>query len=224
MACTCNDSAMDLDPSSLSPSDCYKILIGAIVPRPIAFVSTRSAAGQDNLAPFSFFAGVGSNPMTVLFCPANTPHGTEKDTLRNAKPVAEGGTGEFVINVVPASLGAKMALCAEPLPFGESEFDLANLHTSPSLKVAPHRVLESPLSLECTTVQVIRTNPGQPAGGNIVIGRVVHIHAHDEVMNERYHVDPAKLDAVGRMAGEAYCYTRDRFNMKMGRSKPDDSR
>ena len=89
---------MEIDPQELEPRERYKLLIGCIVPRPIAMVTTVSPDGAVNLAPFSFYNGVGSNPMTVLFCPANQPDGSEKDTLRNCKPVAEGGVGEFVVN------------------------------------------------------------------------------------------------------------------------------
>jgi flavin reductase (DIM6/NTAB) family NADH-FMN oxidoreductase RutF len=187
--------AMEFSPDSLSVQERYKLMIGAIVPRPIAFVGTVSPAGQTNLAPFSFFSGVGSNPMTLLFCPANTPSGGEKDTLRNCKVASEGGTGEFVVNMVPAALAERMALCAEPLAYGESEFDLAGLTAIAGVKVKAPRVAESPVSFECVTQQVIRTNPGQPAGGNIVIGRVVHVHVRDGLINERLHIDPAGLDA-----------------------------
>ena len=205
------------DPSHLSPADCYKLLIGGIVPRPIAWVSTISPDGKPNLAPFSFFAGVGSNPMMVLFCPANTPEGTEKDTLRNAKLAIEGGVGEFVINAVPHALAAKMALTAEPLAYGESEFDLANLTPTSCLKVNAPRIAESPLAYECLTRQVIRTNPGAPSGGNIVIGEVVQVHMNEELVNERMHISPQQLDAVGRMGGTSYCTTRERFELPMGR-------
>ncbi|MCA9307137.1 MAG: flavin reductase, partial [Phycisphaerales bacterium] len=112
---------MELDPKSLDIPDRYKLLIGGIVPRPIAFVSTLSMSNRLNLAPFSFFAGVSSNPMTILFCPANKPDGTDKDTLRNALPVAEGGRGEFVVNVVSHAFARQMSACAEELPFGDSE-------------------------------------------------------------------------------------------------------
>lgn len=211
---------MELDPAALSPADRYKLLIGCIVPRPIAFVSTISPDGKLNLAPFSFFSGVGSDPMTLLFCPANGPDGAEKDSLRNAKPVEEGGTGEFVVNVVAEAFERKMAACAEPLPYGESEFALSGLTPAPSRAVRPPRVAESPVSFECRTVQVVRTNPGVPAGGNIVIGRVVHAHVRDDLINERLHTDPAKLAAVGRMGGLGYVRTADpsqRFDMPMGR-------
>ena len=208
---------MELSPDTLSIQDRYKLMIGAIVPRPIAFVSTISPRGELNLAPFSFFAGVGSNPMTLLFCPANAPTGEEKDTLRNAKPLAEGGTGEFVVNIITESIAQQMALCAEPLTYGESEFDLAKLSPSPSHKVKPPRVAECPVSFECVTKQIIRTNPGQPAGGNIVLGEVVHIHIADGFVNDKLHMDYTKLTAIGRMGGLAYCRTSDRFELPMGR-------
>jgi len=208
---------MELSPAAMSQSDRYKIMIGSIVPRPIALVSTRSISGRDNLAPFSFFSGVGSDPMMLLFCPANKPDGTEKDSLLNARLESEGGAGEFVINVVPERLAAQMALAAEPLAHGDSEFDLTGLTPVPSSVVKPPRVAESPVSLECVTRQVIRTNPGRPGGGNIVLGEVVWIHVADAVINERLHIDPSLLDAVGRMGGLSYCRTRDRFDLKMGR-------
>ncbi len=208
---------MLLDPSSLDPTSRYKLLIGAIVPRPIALVSTVSRSGVPNLAPFSFFAGVGSNPMTLLFCPANKTDGTEKDSLRNAKPEGEGGIGEFVVNIVPASIAAQMAACAEPLPEHESEFALSGLTPRSSARVRPPRVEQSPVAFECVTKQVIRTNGAAPSAGNIVIGEVVSVYVRDDAVNERLHIDPATLDAIGRMGGMAYCHTRDRFEMPMGR-------
>lgn len=210
-------SRMEIDVRALAPHDRYKLLIGAILPRPIAFVSTISPDGKHNLAPFSFFAGVGSNPMTLLFCPANTPQGTEKDTLRNCKPASEGGTGEFVVNVVPHSLARPMAVCAEPLAHGESEFVLSGLTPTPGQRVKPPRVAESPVCFECRTLQVIRTNPGQPDAGNVVLGEVLHAHVRDDAINARLHVDPGVLDLVGRMGGNSYCTTRVRFELPRGR-------
>lgn len=208
---------MHLDPSSLDVAERYKLLVGAVVPRPIAFVSTISPDGSStNLAPFSFFTAVGSNPMMLMFCPANNADGSEKDTLRNAKPREEGGTGEFVVNVVSEGIAAQMAACAHELPYAESEFALARLTPAPSVVVRAPRVLEAPVSFECETTQVIRTNPGQRAGGNVVLGRVVHVHAHEGLINDRMHVDPAKLAAVGRLAGLSYCTTRERFDLPWG--------
>lgn len=208
---------MELDPASLSQPDRYKLLIGGIVPRPIAFVSSQAPDGKLNLAPFSFFAGVASVPMTLLFCPANGPDGTPKDTLRNVMPRDEGGVGEFVVNVAVEAYERQMAACAEPLPYGESEFELSGLTTTASKMVSVPRVAESPLSFECRTRQVIHLAPGVPAGGNIVIGEVVHVFVRDDLINERLHIDPAKLAAVGRMGGLGYSRTRERFEMPMGR-------
>ncbi len=204
---------MELNPEDLAWADRYKLLIGSVLPRPIAFVSTISPDGRHNIAPFSFFTAVGSNPMTMLFCPANHPDGSEKDTLRNAKPVAEGGTGEFVVNVVRHAYAKQMSDAAAHLAYGESEFERVGLTPAPSRMVRAPRLLESPIGFECRTLQVIRTNPGQAAAGNIVIGTVVHVHAEDGVINERFHVDPAALDLIGRMGGDSYCTTRDRFSM-----------
>ena len=213
---------MEVNPEDLSQADRYKLLIGCIVPRPIAFVSTISpAADLVNLAPFSFFNGVGSNPMTLLFCPANKPDGSEKDTLRNCKPAQEGGTGQFVVNAAVDAYARRVAAASEPLPYGESEFELTGLHLAASARVRPPRVAESPISFECETLQVVRTNPGVPAAGNVVIGRVVHVFVRDDLINERFHTDPEKLDAIGRMGGTTYCRTRDRFQLPFGREALD---
>lgn len=212
---------MEIDPARLDVPTRYKLLIGCIVPRPIAFVSTVSPDGQPNLAPFSFFNGVGSNPMTVLFCPGNKPDGTEKDSLRNAKPIDEGGTGEFIVNAATEAYVRQIAAAAEPLPHGESEFAMTGLTMTPAAMVRPPRVAESPFAFECRTRQVVRLNPGAPGGGNIAIGEVVHVFIRDDLVNERMHVDPARLAAVGRMGGLGYSRTRDRFELPMGRSALD---
>jgi flavin reductase (DIM6/NTAB) family NADH-FMN oxidoreductase RutF len=209
---------MELDPLALSTADRYKLLIGCVVPRPIALVSTISRDGRLNLAPFSFFNGIGSDPMTLLFCPVNKPDGSPKDTLVNAQPEAEGGLGEFVVNAATEAYAARVAAAAEPMPYGESEFDLAGLTPAPSTRVRPPRVAESPVSFECRTLHVMRLNPGVVGGGNVIVGQVVHIHLADGLVNERYHTNPDYLAAIGRMGGLTYCRTRDRFEMPMGRA------
>ncbi|MFG0286345.1 MAG: flavin reductase family protein [Phycisphaerales bacterium JB039] len=209
---------MEIDVASLDVASRYKLLIGCVTPRPIAFVSTVSPEGRPNLAPFSFFTAVGSNPMTLLFCPANKPDGSDKDTLRNAALREEGGTGEFVVNIASERYAKRVAAAAEPLAYGESEFELAGLTMAPSMKVRPARMAESPVAFECETTRIVRTNPGQPGGGNIVMGRVVHVFAAEGVLNERFHADPAVLQTIGRMGGLQYCTTRDRFEMPMGRA------
>jgi flavin reductase (DIM6/NTAB) family NADH-FMN oxidoreductase RutF len=222
---------MLLDPDALSQPDRYKLLIGGITPRPIAWISTiepapgptptglASAGPRLNLAPFSFFAGLGSEPMTLLFCPANKPDGSEKDSLRNAKPLAEGGSGEFVVNTVPHALARHMAMTAAELPYGDSELELplpTPLTTAPSAKVRAPRLADAPVAFECRTIHVYRTNPGVPNAGNLVVGRVVAVHVLDGAINDRLHIDPAAVDHVGRMGGMGYCTTRDRFDLPRG--------
>ncbi|MHC4127359.1 MAG: flavin reductase family protein [Planctomycetota bacterium] len=217
---------MDLSPGDLSPRERYKLMIGCIVPRPIAFVSTVSVDGRFNLAPFSFFNGVGSDPMTVMFCPANrSDDGGDKDTLLNCRPPEEGGVGQFVVNAAVEAYQRQVAAAAEALEYGDSEFELVGLTPTPSRLVKPPRVAEAPWAFECETLQVIRTNPGVPGGGNAVLGRVVHVWARDDVVNQNQVVDAEALGAIGRMGGFAYCTTGDRFEMPVGRAalKPGSS-
>lgn len=205
---------MLLDPEALDVVERYKLLIGAIVPRPIAWVSSLSRAGEPNLAPFSFFNGVGSDPMTLLFCPANDADGSEKDTLRNVDPGT--GTGEFTVSVVTEGQARQMAITAEGLPAGESEWELAGLEPEASAVVKPARVRGAPVAFECRTDRIVRLNPGAAAGGNVVIGRVVSVYAHEDLIDARKRIDPEKLAAVGRMAGLGYCTTRERFDIPWG--------
>lgn len=209
---------MELDPADLTLRERYKLLIGAIVPRPIAFVSTLSPAGRANLAPYSFFSGVGSDPMALLFSVGNLADGAEKDTLRNARPEREGGLGEFVVNVSVERYAREVAAASEELPHGESEFELVGLEPAPSRRVRPPRVAESPVCFECETLEIVSTNPGHPGGANVVVGRVVHVHVDDAVIDARLRIDPERLAAIGRMGGPGYSTTRDRFEMPRGRS------
>jgi flavin reductase (DIM6/NTAB) family NADH-FMN oxidoreductase RutF len=153
-----------------------------------------------------------------MFCPAHRPDGGEKDSLRNAKPVAEGGSGEFTVSVATEPLIRRIAACAEDLPPEESEFELAGLTPAASVKIRAPRPLECPITFECTTLQVIRTAPGRRGGGNVVLGQVVWIHADPSVLDERLHVHADRLQAVGRMGGIAYTRTRDRFDLPSGRA------
>lgn len=206
------------DPAQLGIADRYKLMIGGIVPRPIGFISTVSPEGRHNLAPYSFFTGVGSNPMMLMFCPANEGDGSIKGSMRNALPRDEGGTGEFVVNVASERYERLVSVASEPLPHGESEFELTGLTPAACKVVSAPRVAESPLAYECRTTQVVRTNPGAPAGGNVVIGEVVAVWVEDGLVNERFHIDADRLAVVGRMGGLAYSRTRDRFDLPRGRA------
>jgi flavin reductase (DIM6/NTAB) family NADH-FMN oxidoreductase RutF len=211
-----------LFPEDLQTRQRYKLLIQGIAPRPIALVSTVSPDGRLNLAPFSFFNGVGSDPMSLLFCPANNARGEEKDTLRNCRPKNEGGTGQFVVNVAVDSIIHRVVGCAEALPYGESEFEFTGLKQEASTVVTPPRVASSPVAFECETLQVISMNPGAPAGGNVVLGKVVCIHLEDGLADENLYLDKERLDFIGRMGHYDYCRTRERFALKPGRAALDE--
>ncbi len=215
-------SVTHLDPADLSAAERYKLLIGCVTPRPIAFVTTVNVDGVVNLAPFSFFAGVGANPLTLLFCPANNNDGSEKDSLRNARPAAEGGVGSFVVNAASESYAREVAAAAEPLPHEESEVDLTGLAVEPSRRVLPPRLATAPWSMECRTRQIIRLAPGEPGGANIVIGDVVGLTVVSAALNERRHVDPAVIRTIGRMGGRGYSLTRQRFELPVGRAALDE--
>ena len=181
-------------------------MIGMIVPRPIAFVSTVSENGALNLAPFSFFTGIGANPPAVCFCPSNRADGSHKDTLVNVET-----TGEFVVNVVPEAIAEQMNLCSGEYPPDVDEFASSGLTPAPSLVVKPPRVRESPAAMECRLLQVVRIS-ARPDGGNLVIGEVVRFHVDDAIISN-YQINPDKLRAIGRMGGAEYTRTRDRFAM-----------
>jgi flavin reductase (DIM6/NTAB) family NADH-FMN oxidoreductase RutF len=210
---------VEIDPSGLSGAERYKLLIGGILPRPIAVVSSQDSAGRLNLAPFSFFNGVGSDPMCLMFCPANKGDGSEKDSLRNVSD-----TGEFVVNVATDRLVERIAAAAEPLEHGESEFEFAGLDALPSKVVVPPRLKGSPVSYECRTREILRLNPGAPGGANVVIGDVVHVFVEDAAIDDRFRIDPAVLDLVGRLGGFGYARTRDRFSVRAGRAALEEGR
>lgn len=196
---------MIVDPSAASPLDVYKLLSGSIVPRPIAFVSTVSADGVANLAPFSFFNAVCANPPTVSFCPGvRVP---PKDTLANVR-----ATGEFVVNIVGADIARQMNLASGDYPPEESEFDVSGLTPVPSEAVRAPRVAESHVNMECRLVQIVEVSR-KPMGASLVLGEVVRFHVDDAIVDD-FRIDPVKLDAIGRMGGRGYIYTRDLFEMQ----------
>jgi len=199
-----------LNPADYEPRQVYKLLTGIIVPRPIALVSTMDRDGVANLAPFSFFNGVGSAPPCVLFCPvvraAGPGRDMRKDTLRNVEE-----TGEFVVNTVSDAIAAAANATSSEVPPEVDEFVLSGLTPVASEAVRSPRVAESPAAMECKLMQVIYT--GREAGaGVVVLGEVVRFHLRAELF-EDFRVDPAGLDAVGRMAGNTWVRTRERIEL-----------
>ncbi len=208
---------MEFDPATLATPVLYQHLIRTIMPRPIAWVSTVSSGGQANLAPFSFFTGIGSKPASLLFCPVNKRDGSPKDTLRN---ILE--TREFVVGVVPFGLVDSMNLTSAELPPEESEYDFATLTTAPSVRVRAPRVAVSPVSFECELMQHIPVGEG-PGGGNIVVGRIVHFCIQDSMLNAEGYAEPELLDLVGRLGGSSYCRVTPTFEVErpsMRRTSP----
>jgi flavin reductase (DIM6/NTAB) family NADH-FMN oxidoreductase RutF len=201
---------VSIDPAQHPHRQVYKLMIGIIVPRPIALVSTVDRAGVRNLAPFSFFNGVGSNPPTVLFCPtlrsAEEMQDGRKDTLRNVEE-----TGEFVVNVVSDAISDAANATSAEVPPEVDEFVLSGLTPIPSEVVRPLRVAESPAQMECKLLQVVYTRRA-PGGGVVVLGEVVRFHIREDLFDD-FRVDPAGLDAVGRMAGNTWVRTRDRMEL-----------
>ncbi len=200
-----------LDPAQIAPSDIYKLMIGMIVPRPIAFVSTVDAAGNRNLAPFSYFTACSSNPPVVCFCTSvrsgPRPH---KDTLENIR-----ATGELVVNIVSEEIAEQMNLCSAEVPPEVDEFELSGLTPLASDLVKPPRVAESRVQMECRLRQILVVSE-QPGGGSLVLGDVLRFHIEEALLDDQkggYKIDPEKLNAIGRMGGPIYTRTRDRFEM-----------
>lgn len=198
---------MLLDPAHADPSVIYSMMIRSINPRPIAWVSTISPGGIFNLAPFSYFNGVGSQPAALMFSVVNLPDGSKKDTVINIE-----ATKQFVVNVVPFSAATSMAKTAVAHDYEVSEFDEVNLTPRASHRVKPPAVAESPIQFECELVQVVNVGSG-PGAANVVIGKVLLIHVDDEVLDDAGKIDPEKLDTIGRMGGRDYCRTTARFSV-----------
>lgn len=194
---------MLFDPSALPPREMYRLMISCIAPRPIAFVTTLSREGVSNLAPFSFFNGVTSEPPVLSIAVARKRDGSKKDTWLNIEE-----TGEFVVNVVVPELMDAVIVGARELPHGVSELELSKEPTLPSVKVKPPRLANSPVQLECALLKIVEVE-----GTGLILGRIVMAHAKDDVVSDG-RVDPRKLTFVGRLGGDSYCRVGDLFERK----------
>jgi flavin reductase (DIM6/NTAB) family NADH-FMN oxidoreductase RutF len=196
-----------VDSASTDYPSVYKLLIGSVVPRPIAFVSTVSPEGIFNVAPFSFFTVASANPPVLVFTVSrrSTPD-PRKDTLRNITTARE-----FVVNIVSEEFGQKMNICAGDYPPDVDEFQRSGLTPVPSDLVKAPRVAESHINMECRLLYTIEMG-GLAGAGNLVLGEVVRFHIDDAYFNN-YRIDQDKLRAIGRMAGNSYTRTLDRFDM-----------
>jgi flavin reductase (DIM6/NTAB) family NADH-FMN oxidoreductase RutF len=185
---------MIIDPSELDPQSVYKLLIGSVVPRPIAWTSTVSTGGVRNLAPFSFFTVASRQPpmLCISVGPRVDSNIPTKDTLDNVEE-----TGEFVVNIVSLSLSNTMFESSKSHPPEADEFEKAGLTPAPCEVVGAPRVEEAGVGMECLLDRVL------PLGSDhLVIGRVVRFHVRDELYGENGRIDVAGLDPLGRLAGD----------------------
>jgi flavin reductase (DIM6/NTAB) family NADH-FMN oxidoreductase RutF len=212
---------MDVIPSDLPHRDLYNILINAVAPRPIAWVSSISASGEPNLAPFSFFNAFCPKPPLLAFAPGMRPPKKSeapadeaaghpgihiKDTLNNIRE-----TKEFVISVVTFELAEPMNITSGEHDAGVDEFDVAKIASAPSKIVRPRRVAESPVSFECKLRQILDFNP-DAEGGSLIIGEIVSVHIDERNLKDG-RLNRDSLDLIGRMGGMQYTRTTQRFEM-----------
>lgn len=179
---------MEVD--AASGDSLYRSLTSLVVPRPIGWISTVSAEGRDNLAPFSYFNAVSGDPPTVLFS-AGERDGQPKDSARFAVE-----TGEFVANLVTEDLVESMD--ATSAPVAESEFDVVGLERRPAETVAPPRVAEAAACLECSVVETVSIG-----ANTVVFGEVQHLFVDESLLTDG-KVDSKKVDAIGRLGGPYY--------------------
>jgi flavin reductase (DIM6/NTAB) family NADH-FMN oxidoreductase RutF len=173
----------------------YKFLIGSILPRPIAVVSTVNEDGSNNVAPFSFFTGVSASPMIVAFCPLiRSSTGDKKDTVKNIER-----TGEFVINFATVENADKINLASAELPYGEDEFKYAGLTPIDSDVVKAKRVLESPIHFECKLRDILSYGD-EPGCGTLITGEVVKVHIKDE-LEDSGRISTELFNPIGRGSG-----------------------
>ncbi|MFN7086966.1 MAG: flavin reductase family protein [Burkholderiales bacterium] len=200
----------EFDAATLAWQNQYKLMIGTVTPRPIALVTTLGPEGP-NAAPFSFFNCIGVDPAMVAFSVGDVG-GRAKDTVRNIRELPE-----FVVHIVSDAIRESMNVCAVDYPYGVNELEKAGFTAAASRKVRPPRIAEAPVALECRLMQMLELG-GRPY--HLVIGEVVYFHYHDGIVNERFHVDVARVNPIGRLAGKGG-YTRITDRFEMPRITPD---
>ena len=200
--------AIIIDPDTQRFSENHKLMIGSILPRPIAFVSTCSKDGVFNLAPFSYFNGVCSKPPTIMFAPARRGYdGKIKDTLNNIRE-----TKEFAVNIVSEEFAQNMVACSTDFEPDVNEFEISGLSPSPCQKITPPFVKEAKVSFECKLNQIVQIGEKEPGAGFIVIGTIILFHIDDEIY-ENGKINLEKLKPIGRLSGNNYTRTTDQFEI-----------
>ncbi|MYB17255.1 MAG: flavin reductase family protein [Chloroflexi bacterium] len=198
---------LDLDSGADSA---FTSLSALVVPRPIGWISTLSSDGTANLAPYSFFNGVGYNPPQVMFAATgNHDHGGLKDAVRDAQ-----ATGEFVVNLATWELREQMSASSVPAPSSVDEFEYAGLAKAPARLVKCPRVADSPVHLECLHIRSVELDCQDPNETNIVVfGQVIGVHIDDRVLTDG-RVDFLKLRPIGRLGYMDYVEVNNAFTMQ----------
>jgi flavin reductase (DIM6/NTAB) family NADH-FMN oxidoreductase RutF len=199
---------MEFLAKQLSDQEAYKLLIGCVVPRPIAWVSTISNKGVANIAPFSFFTVVCTSPpkLGITIIPDKNNNRDKKDTLLNIEE-----TKNFVVNIADLSLAEQLVQTSYPYQYGVDEFAQCGLTSKPSIDIASPCIKEAPINMECRLSEVLKLGYD---GSYFVIGEVVRFHIQDEFLVEERKVDQQKLQAFGRMGGPLYTKAINLFSMK----------
>jgi flavin reductase (DIM6/NTAB) family NADH-FMN oxidoreductase RutF len=198
---------MKIDPARLNRKQAHELFVGAVIPRPIAWVSTVSAGGIYNLAPFSFFMPMSVHPAVVGLAIGQNRRGRKKDTLINIESVKD-----FVVNMVTEPFAEAMNQTACEYPSEADEFKEAGLTAVKSDLVKSPRLAESPVNLECRLGQILEFGEASRASC-FVIGEVVRVHVQDEFWSDD-EIQFSKLNLIGRLGGDSYCRIRDIFEMK----------
>ena len=199
---------MEFNPDHLDQKAIYKLLTGAVIPRPIGWISTISEDGLPNLAPFSFFNAVGDDPPHIMFS-AGRGNNTNKDTLNNIL-----ATKQFVVNMVTEELTEQMNATAQGVHADVDEFELAGVTPIPSQKIKPMRVKESPISFECELVHHYFLEDHRHGGACVIIGRIVMMHFDDAVLLDNYKINLENYRPVSRLAGAGYAKLGEIFSVK----------
>ncbi len=196
---------MQFDFTKMSPPERYKLLLATVLPRPIAWITTKDANGAVNAAPFSFFNVFGNDPATVGIGIGSKSPGEPKDTRANIR-INE----QFVVNLVSFELAQEMRVTSIPFPKGVEEPKEAKLELVPSECVSVPRIARAPISMECTFMQEVRLG-----SFSLVLGQILLMHVQDDAITDlqRLYIDASKLDLIGRMEGGWYTKTTDRFEM-----------
>lgn len=192
------------DFTTLSARDRYKLMIGAIIPRPIALVTTVDENGRVNAAPFSFFNCLSADPPILALGVENNPDMSFKDTGHNIRM-----TEVFTVNIVSFAIAEAMHVCAAKYPRGVDELKAAGLTAMAGTKVASPWIAEAPASFECCRHITLELGKSR----QIIMGEIIYAHFREGAVDDRLHVDPGIIDAVARLGGDTCSTIRDRFEM-----------